>query len=157
MPQNVVSATALDTPANTIAITEFTDYINALYGNGPGGPYIKSHRPSDAYALDAAGTVPYDTSSNMTGMTIYAMSAPAAQLVFSFQPTVPAGDGSHPHIIYVNKGRHTNGNTYTFCDGHSKWEHIESTLNCKSFQWGTHAWNQGGTQVQCPDGSGPVQ
>src|SRR5262249_45445709 len=44
-PQNIVTSTQVDDPAGTITVVEFTDYINALSGGGPGGVKFKSHRP----------------------------------------------------------------------------------------------------------------
>ena len=155
-PQSVVNLSAVDSAANLIAITEFSDYKNAVSGTGPGGTTNKSHRPSDAWALDAAGTVPYYTSVT-NNSPIYAVSPAAAQVIFANQSTAPLGGGSFPHLIYVNSGRHTGGNTFTFADGHSKWMKVETTLNCQSFLWGTKAYNQGGEPVLCSDGSGPVK
>jgi prepilin-type N-terminal cleavage/methylation domain-containing protein len=151
-PQNVVSLSAVDQPAQVIAVTEFTDYVNAVSGTGPGGTYFKSHRPSDAWALDTAGTLPYDTSYPIT-TPIYALSATAAKAIFAAQPGAPFGGGSYPHLIYVNSGRHNGGDTFTFADGHSKWYRIEQTLDCAHFLWGTHAYNQGGQTIFCSDGT----
>src|SRR5207253_10911269 len=131
-PQSVVSLAAVDQPASVIAITEFTDYLNAVSGNGPGGVFYKSHRPSDAWALDPAGTIPYDTS-NTNNNPIYALTAAAAKVIFAAQPTAPFGGGSYPHLIYVNAGRHNGGNNFTFADGHAKWYRIDQTLDCSNF------------------------
>ncbi|HZP81200.1 MAG TPA: DUF1559 domain-containing protein [Chthonomonadaceae bacterium] len=155
-PQSVVALASVDAPAATIAITEFTDYLNAVSGNGPGGVFYKSHRPSDAWALDPQGTVPYDTS-NTNNSPIYALSGDAAKRIFEAQPTAPFGGGSYPHLIYVNAGRHTGGNNFTFADGHSKHYRIEATLDCGHFLWGTRAYNQGGEAVLCPSTGAPVQ
>jgi hypothetical protein len=65
-PQAVVSLASIDKSADTISVTEFTDYLNAVSGTGPGGTAYKSHRPSDALAKDSGGTTPYDTSNAMT-------------------------------------------------------------------------------------------
>ncbi len=154
--QSVVSLAAVDAPASVIAITEFTDYTNAISGTGPGGTTNKSHRPSDAWALNAAGTVPYDTS-NTNNSPIYALSSTAAKAIFAAQPTAPYGGGSYPHLIYVNSGRHSGGNTYTFADGHSKWQTIDQTLSCSNFLWGKRAYNQGGLPILCPGTGQPVQ
>src|SRR5207302_1224612 len=113
--QQVVGLAAIDAPANTIAVTEFTDYLNAVSGTGPGGTTYKSHRPSDALAVSASGAV-YDTS-NPTGSAIYALSPAVALATFAAQPTAPVGGGTLPHIVYVNAGRHSNQNNFLFCDG----------------------------------------
>jgi len=154
--QNVVGLAAVDAPASVIAITEFTDYTNAISGGGPGGVTNKSHRPSYAWAINAAGTLPYDTS-NTNNNPIYALSPAAAKVIFDAQPTAPFGGGAFPHLIYVNSGRHSGGNTFTFADGHSKWYRIEQTLNCANFLWGKSAYNQGGIPILCPATGQPVQ
>jgi prepilin-type N-terminal cleavage/methylation domain-containing protein len=156
-PQNVVGMAAVDQPASVIALTEFTDYLNALSGSGPGGTYYKSHRPSDAWARDAAGTVAYDTSINAGSAPIYTLSAAAAKAIFAAQPTAPFGGGSYPHLIYVNSGRHSEGDTFTFCDGHSKWLRIDASLSCSNNLWGKAAYNQGGQPILCPGTGLPVQ
>jgi len=148
-PQSVVSATTLDKPAATIVLTEFTEYINAVSGGGPGGVRFKAHRPTDALALDANGTVPYDTS-NTNNKPIYALSSKAAELLFDKQATIPFGDGSNPHIVYMNSGRKSNGVTFWFADGHAKSLKVSQTLQCDNFMWGTAAYNQSGEPVLCP-------
>lgn len=155
-PQNVVSLAALDKPAGTIAITELTNYLSAVSGNGPGGVAYKSHRPSDALARDTAGTVAYDVSKNLGSAPIYALNGPAADAIFAAQPTAPFGGGSLPHLVYVNAGRHAQGNTFAFTDGHAKWMRVKQTLDCNNFLWGTQAYNQGGQQILCPDTGLPV-
>src|SRR5439155_13163553 len=95
--QQVVSLAAVDAPANVIAVTEFTDYLNAVSGTGPGGTTFKSHRPSDALAVSAAGAV-YDVSS-ATGSAIYALSPSVAQATFAAQPSAPVGGGTLPHLV----------------------------------------------------------
>lgn len=61
-------------------------------------------------------------------------------------------------MIYVNSGRHSGGNTFTFCDGYSKWLKISPTLDCGNFLWGKQACNQA-TAVPnlCPSTGLPVQ
>lgn len=154
--QNVVSATALDKPAGTIVITEFTEYLNAVSGGGPGGIRFKAHRPTSALALDANGTVPYDTS-NTNNNTLYALSPRAAELLFDKQPTIPYGDSSNPHIVYMNNGRKSNGVTFSLADGHAKNMKVGQTLSCENFMWGTAAYNQSGATVLCPSTGQPVK
>jgi prepilin-type N-terminal cleavage/methylation domain-containing protein/prepilin-type processing-associated H-X9-DG protein len=154
-PQAVVNESAIDAPATTIAVTEFTDYLNAVSGTGPGGTTFKSHRPSNALATSPGGAV-YDTSS-ATPPPIYALSPDAAQATFAQQPTAPIGGGSLPHIIYVNQGRHTGMDNFLFCDGHVKTLPILKTLDCSAFLWGLKAYNQGGPNVLCPQNGQPVR
>lgn len=156
-PQQVVPMAAIDEPATTIAVTEFSDYPNAVSGTGPGGTTYKSHRPSNALTMTAGGTDPYDTS-NVTGSTpVYAITAAAAKTVFAAQPTAPVGGGAYSHLIYTNPGRHSGGNNYAFCDGHSKWYKPEQTFDCNHFLWGKKLYNQTPTiDVLCADGT-PVK
>jgi prepilin-type N-terminal cleavage/methylation domain-containing protein/prepilin-type processing-associated H-X9-DG protein len=155
-PQQVVNEAAIDAPADTISVTEFTDYLNAVSGTGPGGTTFKSHRPSNAIAVDASGTV-YDTSSP-TGTNLYALSPQVAEATFVQQPSAPVGGGSLPHIVYVNAGRHAGMNNFLFCDGHAKAMKVTQTLNCGRFLWGQKAYNQAGTPfIRCPQNGAPVQ
>ena len=156
-PQNVVSATSIDSVSSTIAITRFSDYPNAVSGTGPGGTTNKSHRPSDAYAIDPAGTVPYDVSVAVNPNAIYAVPPQAAEAIFDAQPTAPFGGGSFPHIIYINSGRKTGTVPFVFADCHAKALKVSQTLNCNSFLWGTRAYNQGGATVLCGATGLPVQ
>jgi len=153
--QNVVSATAISSVAGTILLTDFSDYPNAVSGTGPGGTTNKSHRPSDAYALDAAGTIPYDTS-NTNNFPIYAVSPEAAKLIFAAQPTAPFGGGSYPHLIYANSGRYTGKNVAVYADTHAKVQDPLKSLDCSAFEWGDRAYNQGGAEVLCAATGLPV-
>jgi prepilin-type N-terminal cleavage/methylation domain-containing protein len=156
-PQNVVLSTSVDNPANTIAVTEFTDYLNAISGNGPGGVAYKSHRPSDALATNPQGTAPYDTSAVMDPNSIYALSSAAAKVIFDAQPTAPFGGGAYPHLIYINSGRHAGGDNFIFADCHAKHMRVDKTLDCGSFAWGIRAYNQGGAVIKCALTGQPVQ
>jgi prepilin-type N-terminal cleavage/methylation domain-containing protein/prepilin-type processing-associated H-X9-DG protein len=156
-PQNIVTSTDVDDPSNTITVAEFTDYLNALSGGGPGGIRFKSHRPIDALALDAAGTIPYDVS-NTNNFPIYTVSPTAARTLFAAQATIPFGATSFPHLVYMNSGRHGGklGNNFVFQDGHTKFEQVKQTLDCTHWQWGKRAYNQGGAQILCADTGVPI-
>ena len=155
--QGVVSATSMESPASIIAYTEFTNYLNALSGGGPGGVKFKSHRPSDALALDANGTVPYDTS-NTNNSPVYSISPVRAKALFAMQPTIPFGSNAYPHIVYVNSGQHSGqqGNTWSFADGHASYMTVYRTLDCGKFLWGSKLYNQGGESVLCSQTGLPV-
>jgi prepilin-type processing-associated H-X9-DG protein len=60
-------------------------------------------------------------------------------------------------LIYANSGRHSNGNTFVFADGHAKHMRVDQTLSCSNFLWGQKAYNQGGATVRCPLDGTPVQ
>jgi prepilin-type N-terminal cleavage/methylation domain-containing protein/prepilin-type processing-associated H-X9-DG protein len=155
-PQQAVSLASVDAPAEVISVTEFTDYLNAVSGNGPGGTAYKSHRPSNAIAADANGTV-YDTSSPMPS-ALFALSPQVAEATFQAQSTAPVGGGSLPHIVYVNAGRHSGNNNFLFCDGHAKALRVTATLDCGHFMWGKRAYNQAGMPpILCPQNGLPVQ
>lgn len=156
--QNVVNATSVDNVANTIAITEFTQFTNAVSGTGPGGTTNKSHRPSDAFAMDVNGTVAYDVSAVMTP-PIYGITPAAAKAIFAAQPTAPFGGGTLPHLVYVNSGRHSGGrmDTFIFCDCHAKAMTVEQTLDCSSWKWGIKAYNQGGVPITCALTGNPME
>ena len=155
-PQNVVSATSLGSVAGTILITDFSNYPKAVSGTGPGGTTNKSHRPTDAWALNAAGTTPYDTSGT-NNSPIYAVSGTAAKVIFDAQPTAPLGGGTYPHLIYANSGRYTGKvNVYVYADTHAKAKNVYQTHLCEGFEWGDKAYNQGGLDVLCSATGVPV-
>lgn len=156
--QNVVNAGQVDDPSNTITFVEFTNYLNALSGGGPGGIRFKSHRPVDVLALDAAGTIPYDVS-NTNNSPIYSISKAAAKTLFNLQPTIPFGSSSYPHITYMNSGQHSShkGNNFVFGDGHVKFLKVEQTLDCDHWMWGKEAYNQGNEPIICSETGNPIQ
>jgi len=155
-PQNVVSATALESIAGTILVAPFSDYKNSVSGTGPGGTTNKSHRPTDGWALDAAGTIPYDTS-NTNNSPIYALSATAAKSIFAAAKSAPFGGGTYPHIIYANSGEKTQDKVVlVFADTHARQVAMSQTFDCSNFMWGSKAYNQGGADVLCPSTGLPV-
>ncbi len=154
-PQHTVSLAQIDSPANTIAVSEFANYANAVSGTGTGGTTNKSHRPTDALqiAADDTGKNPYNTD-NVAAGNVYALTPNGAAAIYAAQPAIPLGDGSYSHLIYTANGRHRGGNNYVFCDGHAKWEKIEQTLQCNHFQWGTQTYNENPPRaVLCSDGA----
>jgi prepilin-type N-terminal cleavage/methylation domain-containing protein/prepilin-type processing-associated H-X9-DG protein len=151
----VVALAAVDAPAETIAVTEFTDYLNAVSGAGPGGTTYKSHRPANAFATDAQGSV-YDTSTVMTGR-IYGVSPTVAASVFLAQPTAPVGGGALPHLVYVHSGRHAGMDNFLYADGHAKAARVLATLSCASWGWGRRAYSQAGSPaILCPETGQPM-
>ena len=154
--QNVVSATSLNSVAGTILITDFSNYPRAVSGTGPGGTTNKSHRPTDAWALDAAGTIPYDVSGTANS-PIWALTPAAAKVIFDAQPTAPFGGGTYPHIIYGNPGRYTGKvDVFVYTDTHAKAKNVYQTLSCDGFEWGDKAYNQAGADVLCSATGIPV-
>lgn len=153
--QNVVSATAVEDVSELIAIAHFTDSLNAVSGGGPGGVKFKSHRPFDMWALDTAGTVPYDTS-NTNNSPIYAIEWAAAKALYAQQQNIPFGSGAYPHLVYTHVARFGNGNNYVFADTHAKFMETSRTFTCSSWMYGRRAYNQGGAQVMCPSTNLPL-
>jgi len=154
--QNLVTLSMVNDPGDTIAVTEFTDHLNAVSGGGPGGIKFKSHRPTDALALDAGGTVAYDTSKPIKGK-IYAISPEAADALFESQPTVAFGNTTAPHLIYIDSGRHRGRDSFLFLDGHVASLPVDQTLDCDHFLWGTRAYNQASAEIMCSTTGQPVQ
>lgn len=154
--QNLVRVSMVKSPDKTIAITEFTDHLNAVSGGGPGGIKFKSHRPTAALAMDKAGTEAYDTSDEMKP-PVYAVAPEAARKIFDKQETVEFGSKKEPHIIYLNAGRHSQGNNFLFLDGHVSWMKVDDTLSCDNFLWGTHIYSRGNVPVSCAATGEPVR
>lgn len=153
--QNVVNSTALTSQAGTILLTDFSDFKNAVSGTGPGGTTNKSHRPADGWALDPAGTVPYDTSFT-NNSPIYGVSPAAAKAIFAAQPNAPFGGGSYPHLIYTSSGRYNGKNVAVYADTHARVQDPLKSLDCSAFEWGDLAYNQGGATVLCAANGQPV-
>ncbi len=154
VPQQVVSLSVVDAPAETIVMAEYTSVINALLDTSPtGGDAIKSHRPTSGVMLAGGGV--FDGESYVMGTGVVALDLARAQAAINAAQATNAM-GQH-HIAYIDPVRHNGGSNYVFADGHTKWQNLASTLNPSAFMWGKRAWScPGMPYVQRPDGSGPV-
>ncbi len=154
VPQQVVSINDVDAPAETIAIAEYTEVINALLDTSPtGGDAIKSHRPTSGVMLAGGGV--FDGESYVMGTGLVALTYPVARAAIETAQATNAM-GQH-HIAYINDRAHGDGSNYVFADGHVKWQTLASTLNPNAFMWGKRGYSCPGLPyVQRADGGGPV-
>jgi len=154
IPQQCVSIAAIDQPASTIALAEYTDYIQCLLDSSPtGGDAIKSHRPTNAVSM---GGAVFDGESYVTGTPVIALTPNQIQASIAAAQASSAM-GNH-HICYINPEMHNGGSNYTFADGHAKWQKIEKTVDPANFLWGKRAYScPGMPPVYNPATGFPVQ
>jgi len=154
VPQQVVGTTFVNSPAQTIAIAEYTNVMNALLDTSPtGGDAIKSHRPTNGVMLVGGGV--FDGESYVPGTALVALPYPTARAAIDTAKATNAM-GQH-HIAYINDRAHGDGSNYIFADGHVKWVTLADTLNPSNFMWGKRGYScPGMPYVWKPDGSGPV-
>ena len=149
---SVVSAAAVDAPADTIAIAEMTSNLNCILLGSTGQLNTekrnKSHRPVNAMMRSATGGQWAGQSfADATG-PIWAVTKAAAESAEGWggpsdsnKVTDAAGcrgtsaDGGL-HIRFMEPGRHQGGSNYVFADGHAKFHRFESTINPNNFMWG---------------------
>ncbi|MGQ9731461.1 MAG: DUF1559 family PulG-like putative transporter [Candidatus Zipacnadales bacterium] len=137
VPQQCVSQSMIEAPAEVIFATEYTDYIQCLLDTSPtGGDAIKSHRPTNAVSMNGAV---FDGESYVPGTPVYALTP---QQCWDAIAAAEASNamGKH-HICYINPKAHNDGTNYVFCDGHAKYYKLEATLNPDKFLWGKRAYS----------------
>jgi prepilin-type N-terminal cleavage/methylation domain-containing protein/prepilin-type processing-associated H-X9-DG protein len=165
-----VPIAAIDTPADVIALAEFTSFINCIIDNSTGQGNTearnKSHRPTNALMTSPSGGQYVGQSPAEMTIPLYAMTKAVAEAAWggpsdSGAITNNAGcratpGTSRPHIQYIEPGRHNGGSNYTFADGHSKWFRFEATINPNNFMWGKR-WYPGGGQAILDQNNNPVR
>ncbi|MHB1461542.1 MAG: DUF1559 family PulG-like putative transporter [Armatimonadota bacterium] len=153
VPQNVVSNSAVDSPAEVIAVAEITDTLGALNDSSPtGGAAIKSHRPTNAVSDNGAV---FDGEAGVKG-PIYALTLDQALAAINYAKLNNNAGGQH-HIAYISPARHNGGANYVFADGHAKFFKLETTLNPANFLWGKQAYSCNNAPIYDPVTGQPVQ
>jgi prepilin-type N-terminal cleavage/methylation domain-containing protein/prepilin-type processing-associated H-X9-DG protein len=156
---NVVPQAAIDTPANDILLAEFSNSQNCVNDcSSASGCANKSHRSTNAFALDTASTTKWDgESSNSFGTTpVYAVNATAVLPFFNACKTA-SPTNPHVHLTYIQHDRHNGGANYAFADGHAKWFKLGQTLDPNNFLWGKRVYSAGGKTVLDPVSGNPVR
>jgi prepilin-type N-terminal cleavage/methylation domain-containing protein/prepilin-type processing-associated H-X9-DG protein len=153
VPQQVVTLSMLDAPAEMIAAAEYTENIQCLLDTSPtGGDAIKSHRPTNAVSM---GGAVFDGESYVPGTPVIALTAEQCFAAIAAAEASSAM-GNH-HICYINPHAHNDGTNYIFADGHAKWYRLQATVDPDHFLWGKRAYScPGMPYVMRADGSGPV-
>jgi len=153
-PANTVAIAAVDVPAETIMIAEFSNDPGCVSdtSNQSNPNFVnKSHRPTNGYMLDAAGTkFKGEALSDYPATGVYA--AKASILLPQFGLCKSAPGANYLQLVYTQPDRHLGGANYTFADGHAKWQKIESTLDPDHFMWGKKLYS--GNNLPVLDGNG---
>ncbi len=156
---NVVPIAAVDAPADVIALAEFTNFNNCIYGTSnqqanAGELRNKSHRPANAL-MTQSGTEYAGQSVADMAIAPFAVTKAAAEGPLAWggpsdnaNVTNPAGCrstfiSSGLHIRFIEPARHSGGSNYTFADGHAKWFRFEATINPNNYLWGKKFYPSG--------------
>ncbi len=149
----------VDVPSQTILLAEYTDARNTLYDASPAaGAAVKSHRPTNAFMLDAGLTSPFvgEASTGIAGGKVYAITPAAARAARA--SAISAGTNSGlTHLNYANTEQHNGNSNYTFADGHGATHKLEDTLDVTNFKWGRKVWSLESAPEVCDTAGNPVQ
>ena len=149
---NTVNATAVDAPADVIAVAEMTNHQNCIFlaSTGQQNPERrnKSHRPVNAIMRNVTGGQWAGQSvADATG-AIYAITRQAAEGPEGWGGPADSGEITNVagcrgtandtglHIRFMEPARHSGGSTYTFGDGHAKFHKFLATINHDRWLWG---------------------
>jgi len=152
VPQQCVSLSQVDAPAEVIMVGEYTNKIQCLLDSSPtGGDAIKSHRPTNAVTM---GGAVFDGES-YAGQPVIALTPQQAWQAIA-NAEASSAMGNH-HICYINPQSHNGGSNYIFADGHAKWYLLDKTLDPNNFLWGKRAYScPGSPYVYNPVTGAPV-
>ncbi len=155
VPQDTVALGAIDSPAGTIMVTEYSDILACLIDSSPtGGDAIKTHRPTNGVKYAGGGV--YDGEA-YGGEQICALTPAEARAAIAAAIANGYCKGQH-HIAYMAPDIHSGGSNYIFADGHAKWLKLDTTLNPNNFMWGKRAYPcAGAPPIYDPSGGTPVQ
>jgi prepilin-type N-terminal cleavage/methylation domain-containing protein len=167
-PANVVSATQIDGVSSTILIGALTSIPACINDTSTAsGVAFKSHRPTNAFTLDAANNTPFVGENKATDYdaisSVYAITAnKAAGYLSSCRASSAAG---MPHIVYTapyrfggtDKKPLDGGANYVFADTSAKFMPLTRTLNTGNWLWGKQLYSAGGKAVLDPATGQPVQ
>jgi prepilin-type N-terminal cleavage/methylation domain-containing protein/prepilin-type processing-associated H-X9-DG protein len=152
-PGMVVSDAAVDAPADTILIAEMTDTPACINDQSQASNIAyKTHRSTNAVTLANGNT--FSGEGEAPGTPLAAVTPQRARQALQQCPTASAN--GLPHIAYTSPFRHSDGANYTYCDGHTKFQKLEATLNPLNYQWGKRFYSHGSPIYQ-PGTTVPVQ
>jgi prepilin-type N-terminal cleavage/methylation domain-containing protein/prepilin-type processing-associated H-X9-DG protein len=159
-PANCVSLAAVDAPADTIMVAEFSNSpqcVNDTSNQTSTGFKNKSHRSMNAVMLSGGGAWKGEAAGEFppTVTALYAMTPQVARQAFA-TCRAPGYGGGAPHIAYMQEDRHSGGSNYTYADGHSKWMKFEKTLDPSNYQWGKKMYSAQGIPILDTNGQ-PVR
>jgi prepilin-type N-terminal cleavage/methylation domain-containing protein/prepilin-type processing-associated H-X9-DG protein len=156
-PMQVISATSVDSIADTILVAEMTDVPSCINGTSvASGNAFKTHRPTNAILLSDNGAPFAGEAASETALAAFWAISPtrARADITSCESGTPAAGLSH--ITYASPFRHSGGSNYVYADSHAKFQKLEATLNPNAFQWGKRAYTAGGQPIYRPGTTTPV-
>jgi prepilin-type N-terminal cleavage/methylation domain-containing protein/prepilin-type processing-associated H-X9-DG protein len=150
-PANVVAIAAVDFPADTILLAEFSNYlpcVNDTSFQQSNDFKNKSHRSTNAVmrtpdGLKFRGERPEEFPPATT--VLYAATMQIVEPQFTLCYTNPGPD--YLQLVYISPDRHSGGANYTFADGHSKFYRLAATLDPNNFKWGKRMYSAGGIPI----------
>ncbi|NLX13604.1 MAG: prepilin-type N-terminal cleavage/methylation domain-containing protein [Phycisphaerales bacterium] len=137
----LVKVTEVESPSNTIAVAEFSNSANCIWGNSVGGgTAYKSHRPTNGIKSNQVNAV-FDGEGYLTGTQVYKLSfAEAAEAIAAVIADKAAASVSH-HISYTNPYMHDEESNYLFVDGHASRHSLKETLDPGYYMWGKRVYS----------------
>lgn len=154
-PANVVNATGVDQPADTIIIAPFSAYKSCVYDSSfqqNDDIVNKSHRPTNGVMTQSGGKWAGEKPEEYN-VPIYAVTRDAAWNAFNVCKTEESG--TLPHIKYINPDQF-GGSNYAFADGHAKFFKFDATINPNAFKWGKSMYSAQGKPILDQSGN-PVR
>lgn len=166
-PANVVSATQIENVSGTILIGALTSVPACINdSSAASGVAFKSHRPANAFTMDAANQNPWvgEAAADYTNTAqVYAVTvANAAKALSQCKANSAAG---LPHIVYSAPYRFggtdqkplEGGANYVFADTSAKFMPLSRTLAPANFLWGKYLYSAGSKPVFDPVTNTQVQ
>lgn len=148
-PANVVATTMVDEPSATILVAPFSETaacVNDTSNQQSVGFKNKSHRSTNAYMLDAAGTKWKGEAAAEFGLPgVYAATMAIVNPQFELCRTTPGPN--YLQLVYIDPDRFGNGSNYAMADGSAKFQPFSRTINPNRFMWGTKVYSGGNMPV----------
>jgi prepilin-type N-terminal cleavage/methylation domain-containing protein/prepilin-type processing-associated H-X9-DG protein len=159
-PANVVSATGIDSVADSILVASFSNTASCVNDTSQNqtstGYKNKSHRPTNAFMTSASGGKwAGDNAADRDIAAVYAVTPAIAKEAWAFCKT-GADSSSRVQLKYIQADRFGNGSNYAFADGHAKFLAPDATLNPDRFMWGKQIYSMGNKPVLDQSGN-PVR
>ena len=151
-PANTVSQSGVDSVAETILITSFSNTPACVNDTSQGQTTTtyknKSHRPTNAVMTTKTGGKWAGDNAIDAGLAfVYAVTMDVAREAWNFCKT-GADSSSRVHLKYIQADRFSGkGSNYAFSDGHAKFMSPEATLNPNQFLWGKALHSMGNKPI----------
>ncbi len=147
---NTVTATSIDSVADTIVIAPLTDDANCLVTSSS---VYKSYRTGAAVAKQGQGVFQGDEDSS-TFTALEAMTKASTDATFYGATGCIQAKGyngtNNSSVRFIAPKRFGNGGNYVFADDHAKFMPFEQTLNPEHYMWGKSAYSFDGKPIYKP-------